>query len=224
MRKINVLVWVVVFSLLIFSLPLDELLSQGKRGSFGGTRSITKSFGGARSFGGTRSFGGYRSYNLPGTSPKITSPLRKKSFDITAKTKSFGGTVSSALNRSQIASKYGIPRKVITPRELPRLPQNAVVNHYGDFASGLMMGYLMGHTSWLWYLPFHPAFYYTKPVRVENPDGTVSYYPPTFDYSKFFLTLIFLGSLGFIVYRLIKKRRSYHSFLTKTDLSKSSFS
>jgi hypothetical protein len=99
-----------------------------------------------------------------------------------------------------------------------------VVNHYGDFASGLMMGYLMGHTSWLWYLPFHPAFYYTQPVRVENPDGTISYYPPSFDYSKFFLTLIFLASIGFIIYRIIKKRRRAHAFITDTDLSKSSFS
>lgn len=225
MKKIKVLVWLLSISLILIHIPFDELFAQRGRSSFGGSRSFSRSFGGTRSFGGVRSFGGTRAYSLPGTSPKINSPLRNKSFSI-PRARSFGGTVSSMLNRSSIASKYGVPRKVITSREFPNLPRNVVVNHYGDFASGLMMGYLMGHTSWLWYLPFHPAFYYTQPVQVVNPDGTISYYPPTFDFGKFVMTLIILGSIGFIVLRVIRRRRIQYRYrnLSGMDFSKSSFS
>ncbi|MEJ5286792.1 MAG: hypothetical protein CH6_1663 [Candidatus Kapaibacterium sp.] len=222
MKKIKFLVWVLAFALIFISFPFEELIAKGG-GSFGGTRGYSRSFGGSKSFGGSRSFGGTRSYVPPTTSPRYSTPMRSYNNPTT---RSFGGTATSMFNRSQLQSKYGVPRKVITSKDIPNLPRNVQVYHFGDFASGLMMGYLMGHTSWLWYLPFHPAFYYTQPVKVVNEDGTVTYYPPTFDTSKFLLSLIFFGSIAFIIIRIIKVKRKQGLLPRNStmDLSRSSFS
>ncbi len=203
------------FLLIILNFPFEAISSKGGKGSFGGTRSSV------RSFGGTKSFGGTRTYQTPSTQPRYPTPMGTYR---TPQTRSFGGSATSFLNKSNIQSKYGAPRRVLTPRELPNLPSNVRVYDYGNFASGLMMGYLMGQTSWLWYLPFHPAFYYTQPVKVVNEDGTITYYPPTFDSSKFLMTLIIFGSIGFIVYQIIKRRRGSGFINKPLDLSRSSFS
>ncbi len=202
----KIFVVILSFALVFSLLPLDELFAKGGRGSFGGSRSF-----GSRSFGGSKSFGGSRS-----TSPRFSTTPRS-----TAPRSSFGRTATSTFNRADIQRKYGIPRQRITSQQMSGLPRNAIVNHYGDYASGLMMGYLMGHTSWLWYMPFHPAFYYSQPVRVVNPDGTISYYPPTFDWGKFFMTWIIIGAIAYIIYTYFKnkKRRA----IKVGDFSKSSF-
>lgn len=214
MKRMNILVWIISFALLIGSFPFDEILAK-KGGSFGGTRGYSRSFGGSKSFGGSRSF------RTPSASPRYTNPMRSYNAP---QSRSFGGSVTSMYNRAQIQSKYGVPRKIITPNELPNLPKNIRAYDYGDFASGLMMGYLMGQTSWLWALPFHPAFYYSQPVKVVNEDGTISYYPPTFDSAKFFMTLIIIGSIGFIVLRALKRKKVTFSKPSTMGLSRSSFS
>ncbi len=227
---------IVVLGLLIVAVlfPFEELFSQKGRSSFGGSRSSTyRSFGGSRTYQVPRSFGGSRSnqpFGIQRNVPRkdLSVPTTPRSNFGTPRS-SFGGnrvgTQNYSTNFPSFQKRYGVPRKVITPSQLPTLPKNAVVNHYGDFASGLMMGYLMGHTSWLWYLPFHPAFYYSKPVQVVTPDGKIEYYPPTFDWGKFFMTWIIIGSIAFIVITYLKNRKTrklVDNFYTK-DLSKSSF-
>ncbi|MGB9771132.1 MAG: hypothetical protein ACPLX7_04040 [Candidatus Kapaibacteriota bacterium] len=216
MKKIKFWVWVVSLALLLASFPFENLDAK-KGGSFGGSRGSFRSFGGTKSFGGTRSPGINRYPQTPTATPRYSTPTRN--FN-NPSTRSFGGSATSMFNRSNLQSKYGAPRKIITSRDVPNLPQNVRVYHYNDFASGLMMGYLMGHTSWLWYLPFHPAFYYTQPVKVVNEDGTVTYYPPTFDTGKFLLTMIFLGSVAFIIVRIIRRKNS----TVQLSSSRSSFS
>lgn len=201
------------------------LLSERPRSSFGGYKtrsSFPKNYTNPRINQPRSSFGGNRV-----TSPFRPSPRSQNVPQSVLPRSSFGNrTSSNIISKSNIIRKYGVPRRVITSNELRNLPKNVVVNHYGDFASGLMMGYLMGHTSWLWYLPFHPAFYYSQPQKVVKPDGTISYYPPTFDWSKFFMTWIIIGSIGFIFYQYFKNRRNNNSFANrdKRNLYKSSFS
>lgn len=204
----TILIVILSFALVLSLFPLEELLAKGGRSSFGGSRSFS-----SRSFGGSKSFGGTRS-----TSPRFSTTPRNTR---TIPRSSFGKTATSTFSRGDIQRKYGIPRRQITSQQMSGLPRNTIVNHYGDYASGLMMGYLMGHTSWLWYLPFHPAFYYSQPVRVVNPDGTVSYYPPTFDWGKFFMTWIIIAAIVFVVYTYFKNKRRRISGVG--DLSKSSF-
>jgi len=207
-RTKKILIVVLSFALVLSLFPLGELFAKGGRGSFGGSRSFS-----SRGFGGSKSFGGSRS-----TSPRFSTTPRSTP---TAPRSSFGRTATSTFNRADIQRKYGVPRRQITSKQMYGFPRNTIVNHYGDYASGLMMGYLMGHTSWLWYMPFHPAFYYSQPVRVVNPDGTISYYPPTFDWGKFFMTWIIIGAIAFIIYNYFKNRRRRASSVS--DLSKSSF-
>jgi hypothetical protein len=85
------------------------------------------------------------------------------------------------------------------------------------------MGYLMGQTSWLWFTPFHPAFYYSQPYYVPRPDGTVEYYPPTFSPAKVIFMLIVVGTIAFIVWVIIRTRRAQRRMLAAGDLSRSSF-
>lgn len=223
MKKNKLHITLVLLGLILIFSPIDSLLySQKGRSSFGGSRSLpSRSFSTSRMMSPKSSFGGTRSTSpLPRSINPMSNPRR------VIPRSSFGGKISSGVfSQHNIFKKYGVPRRVITSREIPNLPKNAVVNHYGDFASGLMMGYLMGYTSWLWYLPFHPAFYYGQPQRVVNPDGTIVYYPPTFDWSKLFMTLIIVGSISFIVYQFFKNRRRSLAFSISSnrDLSKSSF-
>lgn len=208
-RTKKILIVILSVALVLSLFPLTELFAKGGRGSFGGSRSFS-----SRSFSGSKSFGGSRS-----TSPRFSTTPR--STPQATPRSSFGRSATSTFNRTDIQRKYGIPRKQITSQQMSGLPRNTIVNHYGDYASGLMMGYLMGHSSWLWYMPFHPAFYYSQPVRVVNPDGTISYYPPTFDWGKFFMTWIIIGAIVFVIYSYFKNKRRRTSSVS--DLSKSSF-
>lgn len=74
-------------------------------------------------------------------------------------------------------------------------------------ADGFMMGYMMGSIPWYFSMPFHPAFYFSRPYTVANPDGSVGVYPGTFQWGTLFLTLIVLAALGFIVVMWLKRRR-----------------
>jgi len=138
---------------------------------------------------------------------------------------SFGGTRMNSAK--EYTSKYGVPRKSIQGNQIQGVPQNYRVMDYGGYGSGLMTGYLMGHSTFLWSMPFHPAFYYTRPYYVTNKDGTVSVYPPTFSASKVIFTIMMAGGAGFFVYHLIRRRRlnrrgDYSD--GSDDISKSSFS
>jgi hypothetical protein len=157
-----------------------------------------RSFGGSRGFGGgfsrSRSFGGSRLSTKSSTSGRS----------------SFGGKTMST-GKSYV-SRYGTPRRTITGGGASGYPSNYRVMDYGGYGSGLMQGYLMGHTSWMWMMPFHPAFYYSRPYYSSNPDGTVSVYPPTFSFGKLLFTLIIVGGIVYVVYRVIKNRRSGNNY------------
>jgi hypothetical protein len=86
-----------------------------------------------------------------------------------------------------------------------------MVHSYGGYTDGLMMGYLMGRTSAMWYTPFHPAFYYSRPVYVNNPDGTMEVYPPTFSFFRLFLGLAVLGLIVWLVMRFFRRRAGVDS-------------
>ena len=180
------LLWILIYP--------DILEARGGRG-FGGSRS----FGRSRSFGGSRSYTRSRSYSSPATRQSV------------APRTSFGGTRLSS--SQQYTSRYGTPRKTIPAGTMSGVPRNYVVNDYGGFGSGLMMGYMMGHTSWMWSMPFHPAFYYGRPHYVENPDGTMSVYPPTFSFTKLIFTILIIGAIIYIIYVIIRNRRraNYYS-------------
>ena len=70
-----------------------------------------------------------------------------------------------------------------------------------------MTGYAMGRTSWMWYMPFHPAFYYSAPPYVVRPDGVAEYYPPTFSFAKLFFTILIVGAIVFVIVTVIRNRR-----------------
>lgn len=169
----------------------------------------------ARKGGGFRSFGGSRSRTFSSPSKKSFTTPQTRSTQ--RQTTSFGGKRLNSAN--EFRAKYGQPRKVVQPGQTPGIPSNYRINDYGGFSNGLMMGYLMGHTSWLWLMPFHPAFYYTRPHYIENPDGTVDVYPPTFDWGKLFITLIIVGAIIYFIVRIIKRRK-----IAARAYSQSSFS
>lgn len=171
---------------------------------------------GGRSFGGSKSFGGSRS---SGSTSKPSTGMQRQS----APSSSFGGTKStntpstsnmgrsgavgaSSLNNNY-TSKYGAPRRTMTSNDMPGLASNYRVHDYGGFSSGLMTGYLMGSTSWMWSMPFHPAFYYSRPTYYNNPDGTVSVYPPTFSFLKLFVGLALFIVVLWIIIKIVKRVR-----------------
>ncbi len=165
-----------------------------------------------RGSSGRRSFGGSRSKSTK-TTNKTRTPAKKPTATAQRNTgpkPSFGGTrLNSSKNYTQ---KYGAPRKTETRTMKNAQGQNQryVMNSYGGYGSGLMTGYMMGATPFLWSTPFHPAFYYSRPYYVNNPDGTIGVYPPTFSWSKVFFTLIVVGIIVYIIYIIIrnKKRRA----------------
>lgn len=161
-----------------------------RSGSIGGSRR-------SRSSSSNRS----RSTTKPRTDPK--------------KTPSFGG---SRTTKAAAQKKYGTPRKTetITGKNAAGQPVNYRMNSYGGYGSGLMTGYMMGATPFYWSLPFHPAFYYSRPVYVSNADGSMDVYPPRFSFGKLLITIIVIVAIIFIIRRIIKSRKannqSYSSF------------
>ncbi len=92
--------------------------------------------------------------------------------------------------------------------ELPaNTPSNYIVNDYGGFGHGLMLGYLAGSTPFMWSMPFHPAFYYSRPTYVYNDDGTVEVYPPTFQFGRMLLTIFVVGIIVAVIYVVVRNRR-----------------
>jgi hypothetical protein len=159
--------------------------------------------------GGSRSFGGSRSKTTK-TTQKTKTPAKKPTSTAQRNTgpkPSFGGT---RMNTSKdYTQKYGAPRKAEarTLKNAQGQDQRYVMNSYGGYGSGLMTGYMMGATPFLWATPFHPAFYYSRPYYVNNPDGTIGVYPPTFSWSKVFFTLIVVGIIVYIIYVIIRNKK-----------------
>lgn len=140
---------------------------------------------------------------------KSTNPKKRTSFG--------GNRISSGKAYTQ---KYGTPRKTKTMvgKNAAGSSQKYNVHSYGGYGSGLMTGYMMGTTSWMWAMPFHPAFYYGRPYYVTNPDGTMDVYPPRFSFGKLLFTLLIIGGIVFIIVRIVKSRKS-----RRGETSRSSF-
>ncbi|MCX6154544.1 MAG: hypothetical protein NT007_10325 [Candidatus Kapabacteria bacterium] len=169
------------------------------------------SFGGSRG-GGGRSFGGSRSYSAPKSSaPSPRSSFNNPSSRSTAPAtggSSFGGNrsmSSSPAYNNHYTSKYGAPRKSLAPGSVSGVRGNYVIHQYGGFTDGLMMGYMMGYRPWYWHTPFHPAFYYSSPTYINNPDGTVSAYPPTFSFGNVILSIVLIIALVVIIRWVFRK-------------------
>ncbi len=146
------------------------------------------------------SFGGRRggSFSRPrSTSTRSSSTTR--SSGTTSRSSSFGG--ARQMSSQQAKAKYGVPRRTETKTMTGAngLPVNYNVHHYGGFSSGLMTGYLTGNM--LWYMTV-PAFFYSRPVYVTNPDGTKDVYPPTFNWGKLFFVLLIIAAIVFLYRRM----------------------
>lgn len=172
------LVLACVAALLTFFVLPDILEARGGRG-------------GRSSFGGSRSS---RSYSSPKKSNSFGGTRSKTS-------QSQRTTVSPKMSTQQARAKYGIPRKSepIRPASGSYAGQNVVVHRYGGMSDGFMTGYLMGSTSWMWSMPFHPAFYYSRPVYVTNEQGVTEVYPPTFSFLKLLIGLTILAVIAVII-------------------------
>ncbi len=217
---------VLLCCVLTFSLAVvHESMAQRKSGgSFGGSRgggsrpsissprpsSSSSSFGGSRS---TPSMAPNRGSAPSSASPSMSGGMRQGtpsavgSASTSAPRSSFGG---SRLNSGNDYRKsYGIPRQT-TPQTLPGYSSPVMMHSYGGFSDGLMMGYMMGHSSWMWSMPFHPAFYYSRPHVVYAPDGVTvqEVYPPTFSFLKMIITLLVVGAIVYVLVRIVRGRRN----------------
>ena len=150
------------------------------------------------------SFGGRRggSVSRPRSSGSSSSATRSRS---TSRSSSFGG--SRTMTSQQAKAKYGTPRRTETRTMTGAngMPINYNVHHYGGFSSGLMTGYLTGQM--MWYMTV-PAFFYSRPVYVKNPDGTIDVYPPTFNWSKFFFIVLIIAAIYYLLKRARNKSRT----------------
>jgi hypothetical protein len=185
------------------------------RSSFAQPKSAPPS--GGSSFGGARSApsmspnrGSAPSSASPGMSGGIrqpaSAPSATGSIGATAPRSSFGGSRLGSGN--DYRKSYGIPRQT-SPQTLPGYSSPVMMHRYGGFSDGLMMGYMMGHSSWMWSMPFHPAFYYSRPHVVYATDGTTvqEVYPPTFSFFRMILTIGIVLLLVYIVVRIVRARR-----------------
>jgi hypothetical protein len=180
-------------SINLFQNPLGDLLEIRRGGGFGGSRR-GGSFGKRRSSGRTKS-------NRRSSAPKMKPSPKRPSFG--------GKRMSSA----QAKKQYGTPTKQsqMSSKNAQGVRQNYTVNHYGGYGSGLMMGYMAGSSMWYWSMPFHPAYYYSRPRYVENTDGTVGVYPPTFSFTKVLFSIIIVFVIIFVVKRLFFSRSGSNS-------------
>jgi hypothetical protein len=195
--------------LIVLGLSSPDLFARG--GSFGGSRG-GGGFGGSRgggSFGGSR--GGSGSYSGGGK--------WERSSGGSASGQSGGGFGGTRLNSSRdYTSSYGIPRHT---EKGPSISGAGTTNmhYYGGWGDGFMHGYMYGYTPWYWYMPFHPAFYYSRPYVAYGADGTAEVYPPTFAWGTLFLVLIVAAVIAFIVIRVLRRRRG----ASRAVLGRSSF-
>lgn len=169
-----------------------------RRGGGGGSRG--GSFGRSRSSSSSRS----STNKSSGSSSRSGATLSRNP----AKSPSFGGT---RMSREAATAKYGVPRKTQSVTSKNELGQNMNyrVNDYGGFSSSLMMGYMMGNMSW-WMMA--PSLLYSRPVYVENKDGSVDVYPPSFSFTKLFLWIIAIIVVIFIIKAIIKSKKDYKQF------------
>jgi hypothetical protein len=178
----------------VLSLMLMDINEAEARrgGSFGSRR-------GGSSFGSRRSSPSYSR-----SSPRSTSTR-----SATRSRTSFGGNRLSS--PQQYTRSYGVPRRVESVRA-PSMSgagySNYRVNSYGGMGDRFMTGYLLGSTPWVWSMPFHPAFYYGRPSYYHNPNGTVDVYPPTFQWGKLILTLVVIGGIAYVIYRVMRRRNA----------------
>lgn len=208
MKRILVIA-TLILAVLAWVVPTDAL-AQRRGGSFGGSRGggYGRSFGRSyRSPSSGRSFGGSRSNRQSAPPSQRNSQGGNRFGNAPSARNSFGG---SRMNRpADYTGRYGVPRA--TQRQSFRGPAgtttNYVVNRYGGMGDGFMMGYMMGSIPWYWSMPFHPAFYFSRPYTHANPDGSVAVYPPTFQWGTLLLTLIVVAALGFILYTWLRNRR-----------------
>jgi hypothetical protein len=175
---------------------------------------------GGRSGGGRGgSFGRSRSSSpsRPSAAPRSSTPSRTSAPALRStpsKSPSFGGR---RVSPEQARASYGVPRRTQTMTSNNQLGQstNYRVNDYGGFSSGLMMGYMMGSMPWYMH---GPAMFYSRPVYVEQPDGSVDVYPPSFSFGKLILAIIVIALIIFIIKKIIFAKRRL-----KAQASQSSF-
>jgi hypothetical protein len=166
--------------------------------------------GGGRSFGGSRRSSGYAPNRSPSSSSYRSSPsTRSRSTPSSTPRTSFGGR---RLSSSQDYTRsYGVPRRterLSVPSTGSGLAQNYTVHRYGGMGDGFMMGYLTGASSWLWSMPFHPAFYYSRPYYVPGANGQMEVYPPTFSWTKLIVVLLIIGGVTYVVVAMVRRRRA----------------
>lgn len=120
---------------------------------------------------------------------------------------SFGG--SRLQSREQYTRSYGVPR-----RSEQRMVSNAdgsqtrtIVHSYGGVGDGFAMGYMMGSIPFMWRTPFHPAFYYSRPQYLYNPDGSVEVYPGTFSFGTLLMVIIIGGVVVYLLFRIVRSMR-----------------
>ncbi len=185
------LLYVLVLSLVLLLIIPDT--ADARKGSFGGRRSVGRTF--SRSTR-TRTM----------RSPRSTSfGSRRTRSSMSRNRTSFGG---NRLNSSRAyTSRYGIPRKVVSGKRVKGVPKNYKIMNYRGYGNGLTMNYLLHRTPLLWHTPFHSAFYYTQPYYVKNSDGTVSVYPPTFSISKVIFTIFLFAAILFVLKRVLSAMR-----------------
>ena len=224
LRSFSLLAMLVAIMMMV--LP-DDLDAQRRGGSFGGRRSYSAPRSAPRS-NGRNSFGGTRRTQRR----EAQRPMQRR-YDSRPTTRSnrtpvgtrqqnaFGGTrLNSA---KEYTSRYGTPRRTET-RTLSGAAggKNYTIHRYGGMGDGFMMGYMMGAIPWYYHMPFHPAFYYSRPYTVPQADGTVAVYPGTFQWGTvFFMALLVIGG-GYILYVYLRQRRRRQDW-GGADLSKSSF-
>lgn len=215
-----------VLALLAWVIPTDALAQRRGGGSFGGSRGggYGRSFGRSyRSPSSGRSFGGSRTRQAPPPSrnaPGSNAPTSRFGSAPTSRN-SFGG---SRMNRpADYTGRYGAPRA--SERQSFRgqsgTSTNYVVNRYGGMGDGFMMGYMMGSIPWYWSMPFHPAFYYSRPYTHTNPDGSVGVYPPTFQWGTLIITLLVIGGIAFILFTWLRNRRRRVAYATSGTMAAS---
>ncbi|NQW30830.1 MAG: hypothetical protein HQ472_10005 [Ignavibacteria bacterium] len=235
--------FVMVFlAVLLMLVPSDLFSQRGSRsgGSFGGSRSSGRSYSAPRSaprstprsgggsFGGSRSAPRSNGYSAPSnrnSSPSGTqrnqpysTPRRSSEQSMQ---NSFGGTRLNST--ADYTSRYGTPRRTETKSlQNGASGSNYVVHSYGGMSDGFMMGYIMGRAPWYYHMPFHPAFYYSAPYTVANPDGTTAVYPGQFNTGTLVFTMLLLGGGGYIVYVWYRNRKRVQNF-GGNDMSQSSF-
>jgi hypothetical protein len=163
-------------------------------------------FADARRGGG--SFGGFRGSRSFARPSSPTRSMPSSPSGVSRSRTSFGGTRTT---RADYSSKYGTPRRTSTYTGTSPTGgrQNYIVNDYGGYSSGLMMGYMQGSiASHMMWLPWYGAFWYTRPYYSE-PDinGNVEVYPPTFNYTKLIIVILIVGLIAYWIYSRIKRRR-----------------